>query len=92
MAIGEAACVSVAWRQPARHQQLARSHRLRTGGRLRAAELIKPGTRAREVNGHAQEAALSRFDRPAIATADKTGEIRPLMQEAMQFGLRRVPS
>jgi hypothetical protein len=45
-----------------------------------AAGLIKPGTRAREANGHVQEAALSRFDRtrhskggkaePGVWTAD----------------------
>ena len=59
---------------------------------LRAAELIKPGSHAREVNGQSQEAALARFDRTRNSKGgNKPGEVRPRMQKAMQssFGVFR---
>src|SRR5467141_1630591 len=63
MAIGEAACVSVHGANRLGTNSLLDLIVFGRAAALRAAELIKPGTRAREVNGHSQEAALSRFDR-----------------------------
>jgi succinate dehydrogenase / fumarate reductase flavoprotein subunit len=59
---------------------------------LRAAEIIKPGSLVREANDRSQERALQRFDRIRHSKGgNKPGEIRPLMQEAMQssFGVFR---
>jgi len=87
MAIGEAACVSVHGANRLGTNSLLDLIVFGRAAALRAAELIKPGTRAREVNGHSQEAALSRFDRTRNSKrGNKPGEIRPLMQEAMQSG------
>src|SRR5258707_112800 len=87
MAIGEAACVSVHGANRLGTNSLLDLIVFGRAAALRAAELIKPGTRAREVNGHSQEAALSRFDRTRHSKGgNKPGEIRPLMQEAMQSG------
>jgi len=87
MAIGEAACVSVHGANRLGTNSLLDLIVFGRAAALRAAELIKPGTRAREVNGHSQEAAPSRFDRTRHSKGgNKPGEIRPLMQEAMQSG------
>jgi len=87
MAIGEAACVSVHGANRLGTNSLLDLIVFGRAAALRAAELIKPGTRAREVNGHSQESALSRFDRTRHSKGgNKPGEIRPLMQEAMQSG------
>jgi succinate dehydrogenase / fumarate reductase flavoprotein subunit len=87
MAIGEAACVSVHGANRLGPNSLLDLIVFGRAAALRAAELIKPGTRAREVNGHSQESALSRFDRTRHSKGgNKPGEIRPLMQEAMQSG------
>jgi len=87
MAIGEAACVSVHGANRLGTNSLLDLIVFGRAAALRAAELIKPGTRAREVNGHSQEAGLSRFDRTRYSKGgNKPGEIRPLMQEAMQSG------
>jgi succinate dehydrogenase / fumarate reductase flavoprotein subunit len=87
MAIGEAACVSVHGANRLGTNSLLDLIVFGRAAALRAAELIKPGTRAREVNGHSQEAALSGFDRSRHSRGgNKPGEIRPLMQEAMQSG------
>src|ERR1700749_3613853 len=87
MAIGEAACVSVHGANRLGTNSLLDLIVFGRAAALRAAELIKPGTRAREVNGHAQETALARFDRTRHSKGgNKPGEIRPLMQEAMQSG------
>src|SRR6202008_1032860 len=84
MAIGEAACVSVHGANRLGTNSLLDLIVFGRAAALRAAELIKPGTRAREVNGHAQESALSRFDRTRHSEGgNKAGEIRPLMQGAM---------
>src|SRR5438876_2473630 len=76
MAIGEAACVSV-------HG----SNRLGTNSLLdlvvfgraaaqRAAEIIKPGSRVAEANGHSQERAIERFDRIRHSKGgNKPGEV-----------------
>jgi succinate dehydrogenase / fumarate reductase flavoprotein subunit len=54
---------------------------------LRAGELVKPGSRVPEANGHSQERALERFDRIRHSKGgNKPGAIRPLMQETMQAG------
>src|SRR5882762_2102285 len=87
MAIGEAACVSVHGANRLGTNSLLDLIVFGRAAAQRAAELIKPGTRAREVNGHSQEAALARFDRTRHSKGgNKPGEIRPLMQEAMQSG------
>src|SRR6201993_2091063 len=87
MAIGEAACVSVHGANRLGTNSLLDLVVFGRAAAQRAAELIKPGTRAREVNGRAQETALSRFDRTRHSKGgSKPGEIRPLMQEAMQSG------
>ena len=52
---------------------------------MRAAEIIKPGSRVREANGRSQERALDRFDRIRHSKGgNKPGEVRPMMQDAMQ--------
>src|SRR6266478_8680318 len=87
MAIGEAACVSVHGANRLGTNSLLDLIVFGRAAAQRAAELIKPGTPAREINGHSQEAALSRFDRTRYSKGgNKPGEIRPLMQEAMQSG------
>jgi succinate dehydrogenase / fumarate reductase flavoprotein subunit len=87
MAIGEAACVSVHGANRLGTNSLLDLIVFGRAAALRASELIKPGTPAREINGHSQEAALSRFDRTRYSKGgNKPGEIRPLMQEAMQSG------
>src|SRR5258705_9687824 len=87
IAIGEAACVSGHGPNRLGTNSLLDLIVFGRAAALRAAELIKPGTRAREVNGHSQEAALARFDRTRHSKGgNKPGEIRPLMQEAMQSG------
>jgi succinate dehydrogenase / fumarate reductase flavoprotein subunit len=92
MAIGEAACVSVHGANRLGTNSLLDLIVFGRAAALRAAELIKPGSHAREVNGHSQEAALVRFDRTRNSKGgNKPGEVRPLMQEAMQssFGVFR---
>jgi succinate dehydrogenase / fumarate reductase flavoprotein subunit len=87
MAIGEAACVSVHGANRLGTNSLLDLVVFGRAAAQRAAELIKPGTRVREVTGHSQEAALARFDRTRHSKGgNKAGEIRPLMQEAMQSG------
>ena len=92
MAIGEAACVSVHGANRLGTNSLLDLIVFGRAAALRAAELIKPGSHAREVNGQSQEAALARFDRTRNSKGgNKPGEVRPLMQEAMQssFGVFR---
>src|SRR5580692_2812671 len=85
MAIGEAACVSVHGANRLGTNSLLDLIVFGRAAALRAAELIKPGTRAREVNGRSQEAALQRFDRTRSSKGGNTpGEVRQLMQEIMQ--------
>src|ERR1700758_778733 len=87
MAIGEAACVSVHGANRLGTNSLLDLVVFGRAAAQRAAELIKPGTRAREVNGHSQEAALARFDKIRHSKGgNKAGEIRPLMQATMQSG------
>src|SRR4029077_1744141 len=63
MAIGEAACVSVHGAKRLGTHSLLELIVFGRAAALPAAELIKPGSHAREVNGQSQEAALARFDR-----------------------------
>jgi succinate dehydrogenase / fumarate reductase, flavoprotein subunit len=54
---------------------------------LRAAELVNPGSRVPEANGHSEERAMQRFDRIRHSKGgNKPGEVRPQMQEVMQSG------
>jgi DNA polymerase III alpha subunit len=51
---------------------------------LRAAEIVKPGSRVPEANLVSEERAIERFDRIRHSKGgNKPGEVRPLMQEAM---------
>src|SRR5579859_612950 len=87
MAIGEAACVSVHGANRLGTNSLLDLIVFGRSAALRAKEIIKPGSRAREASAHAQEAALARFDRIRHSKGgNKPGEIRPLMQELMQSG------
>ena len=92
MAIGEAACVSVHGANRLGTNSLLDLIVFGRAAALRAGEIIKPGSHVREANGQSQEAALARFDRTRHSKGgNKPGEVRPLMQEAMQssFGVFR---
>jgi succinate dehydrogenase / fumarate reductase flavoprotein subunit len=87
MAIGEAACVSVHGANRLGTNSLLDLIVFGRSGAQRAAEIIKPGALVREADGRSQERALARFDRIRHSKGgNKPGEIRPLMQEAMQTG------
>jgi succinate dehydrogenase / fumarate reductase flavoprotein subunit len=87
MAIGEAACVSVHGANRLGTNSLLDLIVFGRAAALRAAELVKPGSRVREANVHSAERALQRFDKIRNSKGgNKPGEIRPLMQEAMQSG------
>jgi succinate dehydrogenase / fumarate reductase flavoprotein subunit len=85
MAIGEAACVSVHGANRLGTNSLLDLIVFGRAAAVRAAEIIKPGSRVRETNGRSQERTLDRFDSIRHSKGgNKPGEIRPLMQEAMQ--------
>ena len=87
MAIGEAACVSVHGANRLGTNSLLDLIVFGRAAALRAAELIKPGSRVRETNGHCEDRAIERFDKIRHSTGgNKPGEVRPLMQDAMQSG------
>jgi succinate dehydrogenase / fumarate reductase flavoprotein subunit len=84
MAIGEAACVSVHGANRLGTNSLLDLIVFGRAAALRAAEVIKPGSPVRQVNG-SEERALSRFDRIRHSKGgNKPGNIRPQMQETMQ--------
>jgi succinate dehydrogenase / fumarate reductase, flavoprotein subunit len=86
MAIGEAACVSVHGANRLGTNSLLDLIVFGRAAALRAAELIKPGSPVRHVNG-SEDRALGRFDRIRQSKGgNKAGEIRPRMQETMQSG------
>src|SRR5258708_39672759 len=88
MAIGEAACVSVHGANRLGTNSLLDLIVFGRAAALRAAQLIKSGSHVREANGQSQEAALARFDRTRHSKGgNKSGEVRPLMQQAWQPGL-----
>src|SRR5204863_8064041 len=81
MAIGEAACVSVHGANRLGTNSLLDLIVFGRAAALRAAEVVKPGSRVPETNGHAEERAMQRFDRIRHSKGgDKPGEIRPQMQ------------
>jgi len=85
MAIGEAACVSVHGANRLGTNSLLDLIVFGRAAALRAAEVVKPGSRVREVNGHSQRRAMDRFDRIRHSKGgNKPGEVRPMMQDAMQ--------
>jgi succinate dehydrogenase / fumarate reductase flavoprotein subunit len=87
MAIGEAACVSVHGANRLGTNSLLDLIVFGRAGAQRAAEIIKPGSLVREVDGRSQERALARLDGIRHSKGgNKPGEIRALMQEAMQTG------
>jgi succinate dehydrogenase / fumarate reductase flavoprotein subunit len=84
MAIGEAACVSVHGANRLGTNSLLDLIVFGRAAALRAAEVIKPGSSVRQVNG-SEERALTRFDKIRHSKGgNKPGKIRPLMQETMQ--------
>jgi succinate dehydrogenase / fumarate reductase flavoprotein subunit len=87
MAIGEAACVSVHGANRLGTNSLLDLIVFGRAAALRAAEVIKPGSRVPEINPHSEARALERFDNIRHSKGgNKPGEIRPLMQETMQSG------
>jgi succinate dehydrogenase / fumarate reductase flavoprotein subunit len=85
MAIGEAACVSVHGANRLGTNSLLDLIVFGRAAALRAAEIVKPGSRVPEANGRSEERAMQRFDRIRHSKGgNKSGEVRPLMQEAMQ--------
>jgi succinate dehydrogenase / fumarate reductase flavoprotein subunit len=62
MAVGEAACVSVHGANRLGTNSLLDLVVFGRAAALRAAEIIKPGSRVREANGRSQEVALARLD------------------------------
>src|SRR6195256_2105385 len=63
MSIGEAACVSVHGANRLGTNSLLDLIVFGRAAALRAAEVVRPGSRVREANGRSQERALERFDR-----------------------------
>jgi succinate dehydrogenase / fumarate reductase, flavoprotein subunit len=85
MAIGEAACVSVHGANRLGTNSLLDLIVFGRAAALRAAEIVKPGSRVREANGHSEERTLQRFDRIRHSKGGyKAGELRPQMQAVMQ--------
>ncbi len=85
MAIGEAACVSVHGANRLGTNSLLDLIVFGRAAALRTAEVVKPGSRVPEANGHSEERAIARFDRIRYSKGgNKAGEVRPLMQETMQ--------
>jgi len=87
MAIGEAACVSVHGANRLGTNSLLDLIVFGRAAALRAAEIVKPGSRVREANDHSEERTMQRFDTMRHSKGgNKPGEVRPLMQEVMQAG------
>jgi succinate dehydrogenase / fumarate reductase flavoprotein subunit len=85
MAIGEAACVSVHGANRLGSNSLLDLVVFGRAAAYRAAEIIKPGTRHKQVNNSAADSALARFDRIRNASGSTpTSEIRKQMQRCMQ--------
>jgi succinate dehydrogenase / fumarate reductase flavoprotein subunit len=62
MAIGEAACVSVHGANRLGTNSLLDLIVFGRAAALRTAEVVKPGSRVPEANGHSEDRALQRFD------------------------------
>src|SRR6202790_3505986 len=78
MAIGEAACVSVHGANRLGTNSLLDLIVFGRAAALRAAEVIRPGSRVREANGRSQERAMDRFDGIRHSKGgNKSGEVRP---------------
>ncbi len=85
MAIGEAACVSVHGANRLGSNSLLDIVVFGRAAALRAAELIKPGQKHKQLPGDAADAVLERFDTLRHADGDRpTAQIRLEMQRAMQ--------
>jgi succinate dehydrogenase / fumarate reductase flavoprotein subunit len=92
MAIGEAACVSVHGANRLGTNSLLDLIVFGRAASLRAAEIVKPGSRVPEANLVSEKRAMARFDKIGRSKGgNNPGEVRPLMQEAMQssFGVFR---
>ncbi len=85
MAIGEAACVSVHGANRLGSNSLLDIVVFGRAAALRAAELVKPGQKHKQLAGDAADAVLTRFDTLRHADGDlPTARIRLEMQRAMQ--------
>ena len=85
MAIGEAACVSVHGANRLGSNSLLDIVVFGRAAALRAAELVKPGQKHKQLPGDAADAVLTRFDTLRHADGDlPTAHIRLDMQRAMQ--------
>ncbi len=85
MAIGEAACVSVHGANRLGSNSLLDIVVFGRAAALRAAELVKPGQKHKQLPGDAADAVLTRFDTLRHADGDlPTAQIRLDMQRAMQ--------
>src|SRR6201990_1815852 len=85
MAIGRGACVSVHGANRLGSNSLLDLVVFGRAAALRAAELIKPGSRVPDANTTLEERAWGRFDRIRHSKGGhKAGEIRLLMQQVMQ--------
>ncbi len=85
MAIGEAACVSVHGANRLGSNSLIDLVVFGRAAALRAAELVRPGEKQRELPADGGELALSRLDRFRNASGDTpTAELRGNMQRVMQ--------
>jgi len=85
MAIGEAACVSVHGANRLGSNSLLDLVVFGRAAAIRAAEIVKPGTRHKPMNGINSDFILSRFDHIRYAKGTlRTSEIRRNMQRCMQ--------
>ena len=85
MAAGEAACVSVHGANRLGSNSLLDLVVFGRAAAIRAAEVVKPGARLREMPKDAGEATLDRLDRLRHAEGDtRTAAIRAKMQSTMQ--------
>src|SRR5205085_10342375 len=80
MALGEARCVSVHGANRLGTTSLLDLIVFGRAAALRAAEIVKPGSRVPEANGHSEERALQCFDKIRHSKGgNKPGEVRPQM-------------
>ncbi|NBX02676.1 MAG: succinate dehydrogenase flavoprotein subunit [Alphaproteobacteria bacterium] len=85
MAIGEAGCVSVHGANRLGSNSLLDLVVFGRAAAIRAAEVVKPGSRHKPMSGSNTDKVLARFDRVRNASGSmKTSEIRKNMQRCMQ--------
>ena len=85
MAVGEAACVSIHGANRLGSNSLTDLVVFGRAAGLRAAEIVKPGERQRDISDSLTDAHLARFDRFRNASGSTpTAKLRQEMQKAMQ--------